>query len=128
MNILWLLYWIGVLIAVVLSFQAIKQKSFITGLVQLVLSIVVPLGQLMFSVVNNQSATGRNQFCFLMDYVVKFDFVAILIFFGYIAIIGLTFYHLENFCEKSKKLKKSKNGNSSRKTSKVTKTRKSKKK
>lgn len=128
MNIVWLLYWVGVLVAVGLSFRAIKQKSFVTGLVQLVLSIVVPLGQLMFSLVNGQSGTGRNEFCFLMDYVVKFDFVAILIFFGYIAIIGLTFYHLVNFCGKSKTSKKSNKEKSSRKTGKTNKSRKSKKK
>ncbi len=152
MNIVWLLYWVGVLVAVGLSFQAIKQKSFVTGLVQLVLSIVVPLGQLLFSIVNGQSGTGKNEFCFLMDYVVKFDFFAILIFIGYIAIIVLTFYHLFNFCGKNKNSektnekqekksdekqnkksnekqnKKTKKAKSSNKTVKTNKSRKSKKK
>lgn len=105
MNFLWLLYWIGLLIVVILSFLAIKKKSFITGIIQLVLSIVVPLGQLLFSVYNNWVGTGENEFCFLLDYVTKWNIIAILILIGYIAIIGLAIYHIIiiTFCRKKNK-------------------------
>lgn len=107
MNIVWLFYWIGLLVAVILSFMAMKKKSFFTGIIQLILSIVVPLGQLFFSFANNVKAAGKNDFCFLMDYVGKGDIIAILIFIGYLAIIGLAIYHIIKCCgKKGKSLKK----------------------
>lgn len=107
MNIIWLFYWIGLLVAVILSFLAIKKKSFLTGIIQLILSVVVPLGQLFFSVVNNAKAVGKNEFCFLMDYVGKGNIVAILIFIGYLAIVGLAIYHIVKcYGKKDKSLKK----------------------
>lgn len=103
MNIIWLFYWLGLLVAVALSFRAIKQKSFVTGLVQLMLSIVVPLSQLVFSMINNWMGTGKNEFVFLMDYVLKFNIFAILILIGYIGIVGLAIYHIVKCYKKKEK-------------------------
>lgn len=94
MQWLWVIYWpVIILVPLIISIVALRKKFYITGGIEVGLSILVPFFHMYFSVHSNWNGNKQNEFMYLFKQIFSGNIGAILIGLGYLILIGLCIYH-----------------------------------
>lgn len=97
MNIIWIVYWSLIVVSLIFSIIVIFKKNKVLGISQFILSLIVPVIALLFSLERDFS---KNEVIYILDEVVEGNVLASMIIILYIVIIGLFIYNLLSFRKK----------------------------
>ena len=97
MNVLWIIYWSLIVVSLIFSIIVIFKKNKVLGISQFILSLIVPVIALLFSLERDFS---KNEVIYILDEVVEGNVLASLIIILYVVIIVLFIYNLLSFRKK----------------------------
>lgn len=103
MEPLWLIYWGLLLVSLIFSIIMIVKKNKITGLIQFILSLFLPVWAFIFALKRDYLSSGlsKNEIYFMYIKVISGDIEAIVIVTLFLVLIGIFIYNILLF--KSKK-------------------------
>ncbi|MBO5477603.1 MAG: hypothetical protein J6A15_07625 [Clostridia bacterium] len=97
MENLWVIYWLFLAFALVFGvIHTIKIKK-CTGIMQIVLSIILPIWALVFSLKRNWIDGNESEIEFLLSKIIEGSIEAIIIVILFIVLFGVTIYNLLNY-------------------------------
>lgn len=97
MNIIWIIYWVLILCSLIFGIFVIFKKNKVLGISQFVLSLVVPVIALLFTL---NRPTGVDEFPFLYKEFLNGNVMVYLIFILYLVLISLFIYNIFSFRKK----------------------------
>lgn len=80
--------------------MALRKKIYITGGIEIVLSFLVPLFHMYFSVESNWNGNKQNEFMYLFKEIFGGNVGAIFIGIGYLGLIALCIYHFPSITKR----------------------------
>lgn len=101
MECLWLVYWGILLFSLIFGIIVIVKKKNILGVLQSVLSLVLPIWTLIFSLNRDYLVKKENEIEFLYKNVMNCNIEAILITLLYLILIIVLFYNVFFFKKKN---------------------------
>lgn len=103
MELLWIIYWLFLLLSFLFSIFITWKYHRKTGIVQFLLTIVVPIWAFCFTVATNWVGSGTNELIHIFKLAINGSISAIGILIGYVLLISLIFYHIFLFITLRKK-------------------------
>lgn len=101
MQWIWVIYWpLVIFIPLFIGVLALRKKIYITGIIQIVCSLLVPLFHMYFSVQSKWDGNKMNEFVYLCKNAFSGNIGAIIISLGYLALIGFCMYHFPRVTKK----------------------------
>lgn len=94
MELIWMIYWVFLFLSLLLSVMIIWKYHRKTGIIQLLLTIVIPIWALLFIISTNWVGSGTNEFMHMFEFAISGSISAIAIMIGYLALIGFFIYDI----------------------------------
>ena len=94
MEFVWTIYWLFLLLSFIFSIFITRKYRRKTGIIQLLLTIVIPIWASCLTVATNWVGSGTNEFMLIFVLAINGSISAIGIMFGYLALIGFFIYHI----------------------------------
>lgn len=94
MEFVWIIYWLFLVSSFIFSIFITWKYRRKTGMIQLLLTIAIPIWALCLTVATNWVGSGTNEFMHIFELAINGSISAIGTMFGYLVLIGFFIYHI----------------------------------
>lgn len=106
MEYLWLIYWGMLLLSIIFGFVVMIKKNKLTGLLEIILSLIIPIWAFVFALKRDYLKNGysENEIKFLYDQIITGNMEAIIIILLFLVLILIMLYNIFLFNTEKKKI------------------------